>query len=176
MLEPSEISMGTKDVIELGSDKIEERLGLDPGEGAAHVFIGSCSGGLRGGGFLYTNQDSLALGMVVGGDDVSSHKTQSFSFMDKLRLHPKVQRFTRGGKTVEYDAHMIPEAGPKMLSRPSTDGMVVAGDAAGHLLNNGYTFRGVDMAIQAGVAAAPTLLHARKKKNHYTKSLKAFEK
>src|SRR6266852_4114874 len=176
ILEPSQISMGTKDVVELPSDKIEERLGLDPGEGAAHVFIGACSGGLRGGGFLYTNQDSLALGMVVGGDDVSSHKTQSYTFMDRLRQHPKVQRFIRGGKTVEYDAHMIPEAGPKMLSRPYTDGMVVAGDAAGHLLNNGYTFRGVDMAIQAGVAAAKTILEARKKKDYSANSLKAFEK
>src|SRR5260370_1723339 len=176
ILEPSQISMGTKDVIELPSDKIEERLGLDPSEGAAHVFFGACSADLRGGGFLYTNQDSLALGLVVGGDDVSSHKTQSFSFMDKLRQHPKAQRFIRGGKTVEYDAHMITEAGPKMLSRPYTNGMVVAADAAGHLLNNGYTFRGVDMAIQAGVAAAQTILYATKKKEHSTNSLKAFEK
>ena len=176
MLEPGQISMGVKDVIELPSEKIEERLGLEPGQGAAHVFIGACSGGLRGGGFLYTNQDSLALGMVVGGDDVSSQKTQSYSFMEKLREHPKVQRFIKGGKTVEYDAHMIPEAGPKMLSRPYTDGMVVAGDAAGHLLNNGYTFRGVDMAIQAGVAAAQTVLEARKKKDYSANSLKVFER
>ncbi|OLE85780.1 MAG: hypothetical protein AUF79_16200 [Crenarchaeota archaeon 13_1_20CM_2_51_8] len=176
MLEPSQISMGVKDVVELPSEKIEERFGLDPGQGAAHVFIGACSGGLRGGGFLYTNQDSLALGMVVGGDDVSSHKTQSYSFMEKLRQHPKVQRFIKGGKTVEYDAHMIPEAGPKMLSRPYTDGMVVAGDAAGHLLNNGYTFRGVDMAIQAGVAAAQTVLEARKRKDYSSNSLKAFDR
>jgi electron transfer flavoprotein-quinone oxidoreductase len=71
---------------------------------------------------------------------------------------------------------MIPEAGPTMLSRPYTDGMVVAGDAAGHLLNNGYTFRGVDMAIQAGVAAAQTVLEARKKKDYSANSLKTFER
>src|SRR3989442_13508442 len=98
--------------------------------------------------------------MVVGGDDVSSQKTQSYSFMEKLREHPKVQRFIKGGKTVEYDAHMIPEAGPKMLSRPYTDGMVVAGDAAGHLLDNGYTFRRVEVAIQAGGGGAQTGLGA----------------
>src|SRR5712664_1023916 len=96
--------------------------------------------------------------------------------MDKLRQHPKVQRFIKGGNTVEYDAHMIPEAGPKMLSRPYTDGMVVAGDAAGHLLNNGYTFRGVDMAIASGVAAARTILEARKSKDYSAQSLQAYER
>src|SRR6266852_4618625 len=84
-LEPQAISMGMKDVIELPSEKIEERLGLSPGEGAANVFVGSPTGGLRGGGFLYTNKDSLALGMVVGADDVSIEKVPSHSLMEKLR-------------------------------------------------------------------------------------------
>lgn len=175
MLEPQEVSVGTKDVVELPSEVIEERLGLDAGQGAAHVFVGSCSGGLRGGGFLYTNSDSIALGMVVGGEDLSTKQAQSSSFLDKLRNHPKVQRLIKGGKTVEYDAHMIPEAGPDLLSRPYTGGMLVAGDAAGHLLNNGYTFRGVDIAIQAGVVAAQTILEARKKNDYSAGTLRLYE-
>ncbi len=176
MLEPYEISMGMKDVIELPGETIEERFGLDSAEGAAHVFVGACSGGLRGGGFLYTNRDSLALGMVVGGDDVSLQQVPAHEMMRKLRTHPKVQRMTKLGKTVEYDAHMIPEPGPGMLKRPYTDGMLVAGDAAGHLLNNGYTFRGVDMAIIAGMAAAETLLEARKKNDFSARSLSLYER
>lgn len=176
MLEPSEISMGMKDVIELPGETIEERFGLDPAEGAAHVFVGACSGGLRGGGFLYTNRDSLALGMVVGGDDVALHRVPAHEMMRKLRAHPKVKRMTNHGKTVEYDAHMIPEAGPGMLNRPYANGLLVAGDAAGHLLNNGYTFRGVDMAIIAGIAAAETLLQARKKKDFSARSLRVYER
>ena len=176
MLNPQEISMGMKDVMELPSETIEERFGLDPGEGAAHVFVGTPSGGLRGGGFLYTNKESVALGMVVGGDDVSLNAVPSHSLIQKLRSHPKVQRFIKGGKTIEYDAHMIPEAGPRLLTRPFTGGMLVAGDAAGHLLNNGYTFRGVDMAIGAGVAAAQTILEARKMKDFSAGSLKSYER
>ncbi len=175
MLEPHEVSMGMKDVVELSPETIEERLGLENGEGAAHVFVGA-SGGLRGGGFLYTNKDSLALGMVVGADDTSTKAIGSHTAMDRLRNHRKVKRLIRGGKTVEYDAHMIPEAGPKMLSRPYTGGMLVAGDAAGHLLNNGYTFRGVDMAIVSGIAAAQTILEARKRKDYSAQSLQSFEK
>jgi len=96
--------------------------------------------------------------------------------MDRLRKHPRIRRLIKGGKTVEYDAHMIPEAGPKMLTRPYTDGMLVAGDAAGHLLNNGYTFRGVDIAIQAGVAAAQTVLEAHKKQDYSARALQTFER
>ena len=174
MLEPREVSIGMKDVIELPADKMEERLGLEPEEGAAHVFVGECSGGLRGGGFLYTNKDSLALGMVVGADDISTKKVPSHTLLDRLRNHRKVRRLIRGGKTIEYDAHMIPEAGPKMLTRPYTGGMLVAGDAAGHLLNNGYTFRGVDMAIVSGIAAAQTILEARKRKDYSAQSLQTY--
>jgi electron transfer flavoprotein-quinone oxidoreductase len=176
MLEPEEVSMGMKDVVELPAERIEERFGLEPGEGAAHVFVGDCSGGLRGGGFLYTNKDSLALGMVVGADDTSTKAVPSHTFMDRLRNHRRVQRLIRDGKTTEYDAHMIPEAGPRMLTRPYTGGMLVAGDAAGHLLNNGYTFRGVDMAIVSGVAAAQTILEARKRKDYSAQSLQNYER
>ena len=176
MLEPSELSIGMKDVIEIPPDKIEERLGLEPEEGAAHVFVGDCSGGLRGGGFLYTNKDSLALGMVVGADDTSTKAVPSHTLMDKLRNQRKVRRLIRDGKTIEYDAHMIPEAGPKMLTRPYTGGMLVAGDAAGHLLNNGYTFRGVDMAIVSGIAAAQTILEARARKDYSARSLQTYER
>jgi electron transfer flavoprotein-quinone oxidoreductase len=176
MLEPHEVSMGMKDVVELSADKIEDRLGLDPGEGAARVFVGDCSNGLRGGGFLYTNKDSVALGMVVGADDTSERKTPSHTTMDRLRSHRSVKRLIRGGKTIEYDAHMIPESGPKMLTRPYTGGMLIAGDAAGHLLNNGYTFRGVDMAIVSGIAAAETILEARKKRDYSAQSLQSYER
>lgn len=176
MLEAHEVSMGMKDVIELPASTIEERFGLDNGEGAAHVFVGACTGGLRGGGFLYTNRESVALGLVVGADDISLRRVAAHSLMDRLKDHPKVQRLVRGGRTIEYDAHMIPEAGPGMLTRPYTGGMLVAGDAAGHLLNNGYTFRGVDMAIEGGIAAAETILEARKRKDYSAGSLQAYEK
>ena len=176
MQEPQTISMGMKDVIELPSETIEERFGLDSGEGAANVFVGSPTDGVRGGGFLYTNKESVALGLVVGADDVSLRKVPSHSLMERLRTHPKIKRFIKNGKTIEYDAHMIPEAGPGMLKRPFTGGMLVAGDAAGHLLNNGYTFRGVDMAIGAGIAAAETILEARKRKDYSAAGLQSYEK
>jgi len=176
MLNPEEISIGMKDVTELPAETIEERLGLESGEGMAHVYAGYPTKGLRGGGFLYTNKNSLSLGLVVGGDDVSLKAIPSHTLMNTFREHARIKRLVRGGKTLEYDAHMIPEAGPGMINRPFTGGMLVAGDAAGHLLNNGYTFRGVDMAIMAGIAAAETILEARKKKDYSANSLRSYAK
>jgi len=53
-------------VIELGAGTIEDRFRLGEGEGACQLFVGSLTKGMMGGGFLYTNRESLSLGIVVG--------------------------------------------------------------------------------------------------------------
>lgn len=52
-----------KEIYALDSHIIEERFGVRPGEGAANPFVGSVTKGRFGGGFLYTNSDSLSLGL-----------------------------------------------------------------------------------------------------------------
>src|SRR2546425_4138388 len=112
--------------------------------------------GLRGGGFLYTNKASVSLGLVVSSEDLSRKKIEVQDLQTKFRMHPAVQRLLRGGKVVEYSAHLVPELGAGMMPQLWADGVLVAGDAAGFLINNGYTFRGVDLAIASGVAAGET--------------------
>ncbi|HKZ48715.1 MAG TPA: FAD-dependent oxidoreductase, partial [Thermoplasmata archaeon] len=68
-----------------------------------------------------------------------------------------------------------PERGAAMLPRPYADGVLVAGDAAGFLINNGYTFRGVDLAIASGVAAAEALDRARKAGGYAVANLGVYE-
>src|SRR5256886_11590853 len=109
--------------------------------------------GLRGGGFLYTNKASVSIGLVVSSEDLSRKKIEVQDLQTKFRMHPAVQRLLRGGKVVEYSAHLVPELGAGMMPQLSSDGVLVVGDAAGFLINNGYTFRGVDLAIASGIAA-----------------------
>src|SRR5438876_6037 len=71
----------------------------------------------------------------------------------RFRMRPAVQRWIRGGKVTEYSAQLVPELGAGMMPRLSGDGVLVAGDAAGFLINHGYTFRGVHLAIASGIAA-----------------------
>ncbi len=152
-LEPREVSVGVKETIELPAEQIQDRFQLGEKEGAAYVYAGYASLGLRGGGFLYTNRTSISLGLVVSSEDLSRKKVEIQDLQTKFRMHPAIQRLVKGGKVVEYGAHLVPELGANMMPRLTADGVIVVGDAAGFLINNGYTFRGVDLAIASGIAA-----------------------
>ncbi len=161
--------------MELPKETLEERFNLEEDEGAAYVFAGYASNWLRGGGFLYTNQTTLSLGLVVSSEDLSTTHTEVGTLMDRFRRHPSVARLTKGGKVVEWSSHLVPELGQRMMPRAYGDGVLVAGDAAGFLLNAGYTFRGVDLAISSGMAAADAIRHARKAGGYDASRLSVYD-
>ena len=132
--------------------------------------------GLRGGGFLYTNKASLSLGLVVSSEDLARKKVEVQEVMERFRLHPSVQRLIKGGKVSEYSAHLVPELGIGMKARYVGDGVLVAGDAAGFLINNGYTFRGVDLAIASGIAAARAAVDARGRGDFSAQGLASYDR
>ena len=77
-------ALGYKEVIELPPGVIEDRWRLNPGEGAAQLFMGECTKGMMGGAFLYTNKESISLGMVVGMEDMRRRRdgTESWQLLD----------------------------------------------------------------------------------------------
>ncbi|HYS70855.1 MAG TPA: FAD-dependent oxidoreductase, partial [Thermoplasmata archaeon] len=173
---PEEYSVGVKETIELPQKVLEERFNLDEKEGAAYVFAGAASGGLRGGGFLYTNKASLSLGLVVSSEDLAVTKTEIGPVMDRFRRHPSIARLVKGGKVLEWSAHLVPELGRAMSPRTYDDGLLLAGDAAGFLLNTGYTFRGVDLAIASGMAAADAIVQSRDAGGYSAANLAVYER
>ncbi|MCI4371140.1 MAG: FAD-dependent oxidoreductase [Thermoplasmata archaeon] len=175
-LEPREVSVGVKETIELPPETIQERFGLGEQEGAAYVFAGSASMGARGGGFLYTNRASISLGLVVSSEDLATKKLEIQDLQTKFRMHALVQRLVKGGKIVEYSAHLVPELGARMMPRLVDDGVLVVGDAAGFLINNGYTFRGVDLAMASGIAAGEAAEVARAAGGMTAANLAAYER
>ncbi|HEY7587392.1 MAG TPA: FAD-dependent oxidoreductase [Thermoplasmata archaeon] len=175
-LEPREVSVGVKETIELPGEVIQERFGLTEKEGAAFVYAGHASLGLRGGGFLYTNKGSISLGLVISSEDLSRKKVEVQEVQTKFRMHPAIQKLVKGGKLVEYSAHLVPELGWHMMPRLHADGVLVAGDAAGFLINNGYTFRGVDLAMASGIAAAEAAEAAREAGGMTAANLAVYER
>jgi electron transfer flavoprotein-quinone oxidoreductase len=177
-LVPSRHAVAVKEVYGLDSGAIEERFGLDPGEGAAHLFMGSITKGRFGGGFLYTNKDSLSVGLVLGMDAPMQGSEQSDvpSLMEEFESLPEIARYIKGGELKEYSAHIITEAGVGGLSRLFTDGMLVAGDAAGFALNMGVTVRGMDFAVASGVIAARVIDEALRKNDLSAQFLSLYEK
>ena len=155
-LSPGQVALGVREVVRLGSEKINERFGLERDEGLAWLFIGRPSGYRPGGAFLYTNSSTVSLGVVLSlGDPWPRRDRQVYQALEELRGSPPLKQLLAGGSVVEYGSHLIPEAGLKMSPRRlHGDGYVVTGDAAGLVLNLGYTVRGVDFAVHSGRLAA----------------------
>lgn len=159
-------AVGFKEIIELPERTIEERFGLGPGQGAAQLYFGSLTRGLFGGGFLYTNKDSLSLGVVLSigglaGRDAALPPLEAYTLLDELKARPEVAPLIAGGTTVEYSAHAIPEGGLRAVPKVAGRGVLVVGDAAGMALNLGVTVRGMDLALISGAIAGRAIVEAK---------------
>ena len=160
-----DFAVGVKEVISMDSGVINDRFNLDGDEGAARLFVGEITRGKFGGGFLYTNRESLSLGLVLGIQDAAGDKAaiEVPALLEEFKERPEIVPLIKGGSTVEYSAHVIPEGGFKALGSLYGNGILVAGDAAGLALNIGFTVRGMEYALASGCYAARTVLEAKKK-------------
>ena len=155
-----QVSLGVKEVVGLGRDVIEERFGLGDRDGVTYEFIGSVSGGLSGGAFLYTNRETLSLGLIVQVASLAERRVPAYELLEDFKAHPSVAPLVRGGRLVEYSAHLVPEAGLAMLPKLFGDGILVAGDAAGLCFATGLYLEGINYAIASGRAAGETAVEA----------------
>ena len=170
-------AIGYKEVIELPAGVIEDRWHLNPGEGAAQLFMGDCTRGMMGGAFLYTNKESISLGMVVGMEDMRRRRdgTESWQLLDEFKELPQIKPLVAGGTVAEYSAHSVPEGGISQVPKLAGDGYVVAGDTAGLSLNALVTVRGMDFAIASGYFAAQAVLKAREAGDFSAAGLASYE-
>ncbi len=167
-----QFALGMKEIIEMPENIIEDRFNLASGEGAAQLFVGKCTKQIPGGGFIYTNRNSLSVGIVVYMDKLIEKKIEAHEIIREFNTNPAVAKLISGGKIVEYSAHVIPEASRTGLF---TDGMLVVGDAGGLVVNSGITLRGMDMAIASGMAAAQTVKMAMERNDFSKKTLSYYE-
>jgi electron transfer flavoprotein-quinone oxidoreductase len=151
------LAVGVKSVISLPRETIEQRFNLTGDEGAAFAVVGDCTEGVGGGGFLYTNIDSLSVGIVVRLDDLTAKQKVVTDIFDHFLQHRFIAPYLEGGELLEYGCHLVAEGGLHMIGEIVTDGMVVVGDAAGLTLNTGLTVRGMDLAVGSAAAAAEAI-------------------
>ena len=159
---PSQMAVGIKQVFELPAAQIEDRFLVPEDEGAAMLFVGDCTHGNVGGGFLYTNKDSISLGLVAtistAADGANPHPV--YQMLEDFKGHPAVAPIIRGAKLVEHSGHMVPEGGYDMVPRYVFDGCLVAGETAGLCMNMGYQVRGMDFAVASGQMAGQAAVRA----------------
>lgn len=159
-LRADEVALGVKEVLALGREVIEDRFGLTGDEGVTYEYVGAVTGDIKGGAFLYTNRETLSLGVIVQIASLAQRRIRAAELLDRFKAHPAVAPLVRGGDLVEYSAHMVPEAGLPMLPRLYGDGIVVAGDAAGLCFATGLYLEGINYAIASGRAAGETAAEA----------------
>jgi len=175
--QPKHYAVSAKEVIELPAKSIEERFNLGPGEGAAQLYFGALTKGMLGGGFLYTNKDSISLGIVVGIESLLERepKIEVHDLLEEFKSRPEIRNVIAEGETVEYSGHVIPEGGINAMPRLYSDGIVVVGEAAGLGLNMLLTVRGMEFAVASGVMAAQAIKEAREKGDYSATSLARYE-
>ena len=159
------LATGVKAVITLPRETIEARFNLTGDEGAAFAVVGDCTEGVGGGGFMYTNLESISIGVVLRLDDMVEKKKSATDIFDHFLSHRFIAPYLEGGEITEYGCHLVAEGGMEMVGDIDMDGMVVVGDAAGLTLNTGLTVRGMDLAVASGVAAAAGISSALNSKD-----------
>jgi electron transfer flavoprotein-quinone oxidoreductase len=171
-----EMGVGVKQVYRLEEKIIDERFCCNSGEGVAYGIMGDCTQGIPGGGFLYTNKDTLSVGVVVHMDHLAESKKKPYNILDHMLANPEIATLLRGAELVEYGAHMVAEGG--RMNLPDSllgDGWMIAGDAAGFASNNGFTIRGMDFAALSGILAAECVIGAMKKDSFSKKVLSTYK-
>ncbi len=171
---PHHYAVGVKEVIQLTREQINDRFGCADNEGAAWLFAGMPSAGRMGGGFIYTNSDSISLGLVFGLHNIAGVPKSVPQMLEDFKNHSVVKPLIADGRQVEYSAHVVPEGGLDMLPQMTGDGVMIIGDAAGLCLNVGYTVRGMDLAIASAEAAAQAAIQARETGDFSAASLSGY--
>lgn len=153
------LTLGVKEVLGFDRQEIDRRFGLRGREGVDIEILG-CTSGIPGGGFIYTNLDSIAVGVVLSLEGLKKTSLRPEQVLLKMKEHPSIAPLTMGGELLEYSAHMIPEGGLDAMPELAADGLLVAGDAAGMCLAAGLYLEGVNFAMAAGTAAGETAAEA----------------
>ncbi|GIV59022.1 MAG: FAD-dependent oxidoreductase [Rhodothermaceae bacterium] len=169
------VAVGVKEVIGFDRNVLEDRFQLRGRSGLTNEFVGYASGGVEGGGFLYTNTESVSLGLVLGMKDLREKGRKPYDLLNEFKAHPVVADMIRGGEVLEYSAHVVSVGDLRGMPREVyADGVLIAGEAAGLLLNAGRAIQGMDYAMRSGILAAETVIAARERGDFSAATLKNY--
>lgn len=172
-LPPEHLASAVKEVLSLPKEKIEDRFNLEKGQGITIEMFGESTRGMMGTAFIYTNKDSLSIGVGALVSSLMDHHINQNELLEALKRHPSVRPLIEGAQTKEYMAHLIPEGGYKGMPKIVDNGVMVVGDAA--MLVDGIHREGSNLAMISGKIAGETAVEAHKKGDFTKKSLAQYE-
>lgn len=173
-IECKDVALSVKEVFKLDREKINDRFNIADDEGCIYEIFGGSMLGKLGLGFMYTNKDSVSIGLGVTLDDLTAGKAKPYELLDELKAHPAIAPLLKDGELLEYSAHLIPEGGYKKMPQLYSDGVMVTGDAA--MLVNNLHWEGTNLAMTSGKLAGETALIALKENDFSASMLSRYQK
>lgn len=172
-IKPKDVALSVKEVIKLDKQKINDRFLINDDEGCIYELFGGSMLGKLGLGFVYTNKDSVSIGLGITLDELEKSGIKPYDLLEQIKEHPTIAPLIRDGEVIEYSAHLIPEGGYKKMPKLSDAGVMVVGDAA--MLVNNMHWEGTNLAFKSGIIAGETAVSALNKKDFSKKSLKRYD-
>lgn len=173
-IECKDVALSVKEVFKLDREKINDRFNIADDEGCIYEIFGGSMLGKLGLGFMYTNKDSVSIGLGVTLDDLTAGRAKPYELLDELKAHPAIAPLLKDGELLEYSAHLIPEGGYKKMPQLYSDGVMVTGDAA--MLVNNLHWEGTNLAMISGKLAGETALIALKENDFSASMLSRYQK
>lgn len=170
---PKDVALSVKEVLKLDKETINERFNLSDNEGCITEIFGGPMLGMLGLGFMYTNKDTLTIGLGITLSELVERGIRPFDILEELKGHPSLAPFIKNATLQEYSAHLIPEGGYKKIPKLTSDGVMIAGDAA--MLVNNIHWEGTNLAMISGKYAGETALEAFKIGDFTKNTLKRYE-
>lgn len=157
-LKPEDVALSVKEVIKLPEEVINERFHVNSDEGCIYEIFGGSMSGMLGLGFLYTNKNSVSIGLGVALDELIEKSIKPYDLLNKLKQHPEIAPLLKGGELLEYSAHLIPEGGYRKIPALFGNGVMICGDAS--MFVNNMHWEGTNLAMISGKLAGETAIVA----------------
>lgn len=168
------VALGVKEVIQLPKEKIQDRFNLEGDSGVIYTIIGGPMSEMLSLGFIYTNKDSIIVGLGASLQELKHRKIKPYELLNQLKQHPVIRPLIAGGELLEYSAHLIPEGGYNAMPQLYADGVMIAGDAA--MLVNNVHWEGTNLAMMSGKYAAEAAIDALEKNDFSANTLSLYQK
>ena len=157
-LKPEDVALSVKEVIKLPPEIINERFHVNFDEGCIYEIFGGPMTGMLGLGFLYTNKDSVGIGLGITLSELVEKSLRPYELLDEMKQHSELAPLLKDGELLEYSAHLIPEGGFKKVPILFGAGVMVCGDAASFV--NNLHWEGTNLAMISGKLAGETAVIA----------------
>ncbi|HTV32485.1 MAG TPA: FAD-dependent oxidoreductase [Methylocella sp.] len=167
-LKPESVALAVKEMHFLPRETIESRFNLKGNEGTVIEAMGTITAGMTGTGFLYTNQESISVGIGCLVSDFAERGMTPYGLLEAFKNHPSIKPMLANSECKEYAAHLIPEGGYKSIPELFGDGWIVVGDA-GQFVNAVHR-EGSNLAMTTGRIAGETIVWLKRRRDEFSKA------